>query len=182
MQLENISDIVLTHGIGDEVLLSHPVLRLPVAIYTCDANGYIRMFNRAAADLWGREPEPGKEVWCGSWKLFHPDGRPFPLDECPMAAVLKNGFVIPNQEIIIQRPDGSRRTVIPHPKAIMNEQGRIIGAVNMLVDITSRKNAEEDSARLTAIQSSEDAVISKTLQGIVQLEPRRKSSLVILMK
>jgi PAS domain S-box-containing protein len=169
MQLENISDIVFTRGIGDEDLLSHPVLNaLPVAIYTCDANGYIRMFNRAAAELWGREPELGKEMWCGSWKLYHPDGRPFPLDECPMAIVLKNGFVIPNQEIIVQRPDGSRRTVISHPKAIMNDQGRIIGAVNMLVDITSRKNAEEDSAWLTAIiQSSEDAVISKTLQGIV---------------
>ena len=169
MQLENISDIVFAKGIGDEELLNHPVLNaLPVAIYTCDANGYIRMFNRAAAELWGREPEPGKEAWCGSWKLFHPDGRPFPLDECPMATVLKNGFVIPNQEIIIQRPDGSKRTVIPHPKAIMNDKGRIIGAVNMLVDITSRKHAEEDSAWLAAIiQSSEDAIISKTLQGIV---------------
>ena len=169
MQLENISDIVFANGIEEEELLNHPVLKaLPVAIYTCDANGYIRMYNRAAAELWGREPEPGKEAWCGSWKLFHPDGRPFPFDECPMAMVLKNGFVIPNQEIIIQRPDGSKRTVIPHPKAIMNDKGRIIGAVNMLVDITSRKNAEDDSAWLTAIvQSSEDAIISKTLQGIV---------------
>jgi len=169
MQLENISNIVFARGIGQGELLSLTVLNaLPVAIYTCDAKGYLRMFNRAAAELWGREPEPGKDAWCGSWKLFHADGRPLPLDESPMAILLKNGFVIPNQELIIQRPDGSKRTIIPHPKAIMNENGRIIGAINMLADITSQKNSEQDSAWLSAIiQSSEDAIISKTVQGIV---------------
>ena len=169
MQLENLSNAVFALGIGDDELLSHPVLNaLPVAIYTCDAKGYIRMYNPAAAELWGREPEPGKDLWCGSWKLFHPDGRPLPVDECPMAVLLKNGFVIPNHEIIIQRPDGTTRTVISHVKAIMNDKSMIVGAVNMDLDITYQKKAEKDSAWLAAIiQSSEDAIISKTLQGVV---------------
>src|SRR5688572_13561278 len=130
MQLENLSNAVFALGIGDDELLSHPVLNaLPVAVYTCDTKGYIRMYNPAAVELWGREPEPGKDLWSGSWKLFYPDGRPLPLDECPMAVLLKNGFVIPNHEIIIQRPDGTTRTVISHAKAIMNDKNKIVGAV-----------------------------------------------------
>ncbi len=168
MQPQNISNLVFSYGISEAELLNHPVLEaLPVAIYTCDLDGYIRMYNRAAVELWGREPD-GSDQWCGSWKIFSMDGSPLPLDECPMAKVLKGIPVEPYREIMIQRPDGSRRIAVPHPRAITNDAGKMIGAVNMLVDVTFRKNAEEDVARLAAIvQSSEDAIVSKTLQGIV---------------
>jgi PAS domain-containing protein len=60
------------------------VANLPAAIYTCDASGFITMYNKAAAELWGREPEIGKDLWCGSWKIYKPDGiTPLPFDECP---------------------------------------------------------------------------------------------------
>jgi PAS domain-containing protein len=169
MQLENFSDLILMRGFGDAELLNHPVFNaLPIAVYTCDAKGSLRMYNPAAAELWGREPDLRKEMWTGAWKLFHADGRPLPADESPIAILLKKGFVIPNQEIIIERPDGSRRTVVPQVKAIVNEENRIIGAMNIEVDITSQKTAEKDSAWLAAIiESSEDAVVSKTLEGIV---------------
>jgi PAS domain S-box-containing protein len=82
--------------------------------------------------------------------------------------LLKKGFVIPNQEIIVERPNGSRRITIPQVKALVNEENRIVGAVNIDVDITAQKIAEKDSAWLAAIiESSEDAVVSKTLEGIV---------------
>jgi len=169
MQLENFSDLVLMRGIGDAELLNHPVFNaLPIAVYTCDAKGSLRMYNPAAAELWGREPDLRKELWSGAWKLFHADGRPLPADECPIAILLKKGFVFPNQEILIERPDGSMRTVIPQVKAIVNEENRIVGAMTIEVDITSQKTAEKDSAWLAAIiESSEDAVISKTLEGII---------------
>ncbi len=169
MQLENLSDLVLMRGIGGTELLNHPVFNaLPIAVYTCDAKGYIRMYNPAAVELWGREPDLRKEMWCGAGKMFHPDGKPLPADESPIAILLKKGFVIPNQEIIIERPDGSRRTVVPQVRALVNDQNKIVGAVNIDVDITSQKNADQDSAWLAAIiESSEDAVVSKTLEGIV---------------
>src|SRR6186713_3741229 len=50
---------------------------LGVALYTTDAQGGITYFNEAAADLWGRRPEIG-EAWCGSLRLYWPDGRPMP--------------------------------------------------------------------------------------------------------
>lgn len=141
---------------------------LPVAIYTCDKNGYITFFNSQAASLWGRMPEIGKDLWCGSWKIYKPDGKILPLDECPMAIALKTGEVVEGYEIIIERPDGSRVSVVPHPKPLYDEEGRIAGAVNMLIDISRRKIDEEKSARLSAVvESSVAAIISKTLEGIV---------------
>src|SRR5262245_53863391 len=61
---------------------------LPVAVYTTDADGRITFYNRAAAELWGRHPELGSSQWCGSWRLYWPDGRPLPHNECPMAIAL----------------------------------------------------------------------------------------------
>src|SRR5580658_3164517 len=86
---------------------------LEVAIYTCDAQGYITMYNAAAASLWGREPEIGKDLWCGSWKIFELDGiTEIPLDTCPMALTLKQGKAVDGHEILIQKPNGERRFVI----------------------------------------------------------------------
>lgn len=113
---------------------------LPVAFYTCDKEGRINLFNRAAEVLWGRTPEVGKELWCGSWKIFNPDGSPLPLDECPMAVALREGRPVLDREIVVERIDGTRKNVLPHPRPIFDPTGKLIGAMNVLVDITHLKN------------------------------------------
>jgi PAS domain S-box-containing protein len=141
---------------------------LPVAVYTCDRNGYITSFNQAAVNLWGRKPEIGKDLWCGSWKIFHPNGEPLDLDNCPMARTLKEGIAIEGEEIIIERPDGTRINVLPYPVPTYNVAGELVGAVNTLIDITEQRSGETKQAMLAAIiESSEDAIVSKTLDGIV---------------
>src|SRR3954453_4282578 len=67
---------------------------LPIAVYTCDAEGYITAYNKAAAALWGREPEVGKERWSGAWKIYTLDGEPLHLSECPIADVVKEESAI----------------------------------------------------------------------------------------
>ena len=115
---------------------------LPVATYSCDADGRIMIYNKAAVALWGREPEIGKDFWFGFWKVSGLDGKPIPLESCPMAVVLKEGKAIIGEEIIIERTNGDKLNVLPYPVPIFDSSGQINGAVNMMVDITEIKNAE----------------------------------------
>ena len=116
---------------------------LPVAVCTCDKDGYIQLFNKAASELWGREPSIGKDRWCGSLKLFNVDGTPLPLDRCPLARSLQKGIVVRGVETITERPDGSRRHLLPHPQLIFDENGQVVGAINTLTDITGQKIIEK---------------------------------------
>ena len=59
---------------------------LPMAVYTTDCEGRITFYNEAAAELWGCRPQIGTDLWCGSWRLYWPDGRPLPAVP-PAAAV-----------------------------------------------------------------------------------------------
>jgi PAS domain S-box-containing protein len=148
--------------IGTELLEA-----LPVAVYTTDAEGRITFYNEAAAELWGHRPEVGSQ-WCGSWRLFWPDGRPLPHDECPMAVTLKEGRPVRGVEAIAERPDGSRVRFLPYPTALRDASGRVIAGINLLMDITDRHASEMQAAHFGAIvASSDDAIVSKTLDGRV---------------
>jgi PAS domain S-box-containing protein len=141
---------------------------LPAAIYMTDAKGRITYYNEAAAAFWGCRPKLGDSKFCGSWKLYWPDGTPLPHDECPMAMALHQQRPIRGMEAVAERPDGTRIPFIPYPTPLFDESGRLTGAINMLVDINERNQAEQDRQRLAAIvASSEDAIISKNLCGIV---------------
>ncbi|MFD0941488.1 sensor histidine kinase [Pedobacter boryungensis] len=141
----------------------------PLAIYTCDASGRVTFFNAAAATLWGREPDLLKDYWCGSWKIFYPDGRPMELDSCPMALTLKNGKPFNGEEIVIQQPNGVLRSLLVYPSPVFDEKKILLGAYNTLVDITDKKSNDEKHEILSAIvESSDDAILSKGLDGIIK--------------
>jgi PAS domain S-box-containing protein len=154
----------------DSELLSREVLEaLPAAVYTIDRAGRITFFNEAAADLWGCRPELGKSEWCGSWRLFWPDGRPMRHDECPMAVALKEGRPIRGAEAAAERPDGTRVPFLAYPTPLRDRSGALTGAVNTLIDITERKRKEEFKQQLaTIIESSDDAILSEDLDGIIK--------------
>lgn len=115
---------------------------LPAAVYTTDAEGRVTFFNQAAIELAGCSPRIGEDQWCVTWKLYRPDGTPLPHDECPMAIALKENRSVRGEEAVAERPDGVRIPFIPYPTPIRDAFGNLVGAINMLVDISERKQAE----------------------------------------
>ncbi len=118
----------------------------PVAVYSCDAAGVIQNFNPRAAELWGRRPALGdaSERFCGSLRLLGPNGSAVAHEKCPMAEVLSGERAeVRDGEMVIERPDGSRVTVIVNIRPLTNQRGEANGAVNCFYDITERKKADE---------------------------------------
>lgn len=136
---------------------------LASAVYTTDEAGFVRIFNQAAVELWGRTPETGKDLWCGSWKIFTPSGEPLPLDSCPMAIALKEARPVYNAEIVVERPDGARRFVAPNPRPLFDIQGNLVGAVNMLIDITEQVKAKEILERTVEERTKELRLANEAL-------------------
>ena len=142
----------------------------PVAIYSIDTSGVIQNFNRRAAELWGREPALGDtdQRFCGSFKMFRPDGTYMPHEQCPMAEVVSGKLTeAKDAEVLIERPDGSRVTVIVNIRPLKNDQGQLTGAINCFSDITERKQVENALRRVQAVLADragqlEQAVTERT--------------------
>ncbi|HEY0198763.1 MAG TPA: PAS domain S-box protein [Rhodanobacter sp.] len=135
---------------------------LPVAIYTTDADGLITFYNEAAVEFAGRRPGPGQR-WSVIWKMRRPDGTALPHDECALAITLKTGRAVMGVEGIAERPDGSLRLYMPHPTPLFDDDGVLIGAVNILVDLTNRKHADQVMLRLN--QALAELVTERTRQA-----------------
>jgi two-component sensor histidine kinase len=139
----------------------------PMAVYSCDALGAIQNFNRRAAELWGREPGLGEtdERFCGSFKLFRSDGKFMPHEQSPMAEVLSGKIAeARDSEVLIERPDGSRITVVVNIRPLKNQRGEVTGAINCSYDISERKQAEQRQLLLT----NELAHRGKNLLAVIQ--------------
>jgi PAS domain S-box-containing protein len=151
---------------------------LPAAVYTTDAAGRLTYYNEAAVELWGYRPELGSAEWCGSWKLFNPDGTSLAHADCPMAVALKENRAIRGAEAIAERPDGRRVPFAPYPTPLHDETGRLVGGVNMLIDLTERKRAESEQMmlmrevhhRVRNTLAIAQAIVGSTAKSAVSIE------------
>jgi PAS domain S-box-containing protein len=115
---------------------------LPAAVYTTDKAGRVTYCNQAAVDLWGVQPQLGKDSCFELCRLVYPDGTPMPLEDRPTHICLQQARAVVGREALLERPDGTRVPIIPCPAPLRNAQGAVVGVVSMKLDISERMRAE----------------------------------------
>lgn len=140
----------------------------PVAFYSCKLTGEITYFNQSAVKEWGRKPVLNKDVWCGAYKIFHPDGTPLPRKDHPVVKAINNRIFDQKTEVLIQREDGSFHNLLLMPQPWYDTNTNLIGAHCYLVNGGSYgKNHVKQSILSAIVESSDDAIVSKDLNGVI---------------
>ncbi|MGA2225041.1 MAG: PAS domain S-box protein [Syntrophobacteraceae bacterium] len=138
-------------------------------IYGLDLEGRTTFVNPKAVNLVGYNLE--EMMGRPQHDLIHhtkSDGSPYRREECPIYATFKDGQVHHVETEVFWRKDGTSFPVAYTSTPIHDENGELQGAVAVFSDITERKRLEEGQSRLAAIvESSDVAIIGKTLDGVV---------------
>ncbi|MBX3471177.1 MAG: PAS domain-containing protein [Planctomycetes bacterium] len=151
----------------DAAVVEHVLDLMPAAVYGCAADGRIQFFNRRATELWGRTPRLGDpdSRFCGAMRLRDATGRLVPHPESLMAQALRTGQGFRDQEVLIDRPDGSQVTVLVSIGPIRGEGGAVLGAVNVFEDVTARRRAaqalRESEAQLRFVLDHTSALLAR---------------------
>ena len=133
------------------------------AIVSKTLDGVITSWNRAAERLFGYSAADaiGQHIF-----LIVPDDRR--TEEEEVLARLRRGERIDHFETVRQAKDGSRIAISLTVSPIIDSGGRVIGASKVARDITERLRSDQVRAQLAAIvDSSDDAIVSKTLDGVI---------------
>ena len=133
------------------------------AIVSKDLNGVVRSWNTAAERIFGYRAD---EIVGRSITLLIPPE--LQDDELMILSKIRAGERIEHFQTVRVRKDGTRIDVSLTVSPIKDEQGRIVGAAKIARDITQQKKIDEAAQRLAAIvESSDDAIVSKNLNGII---------------
>jgi PAS domain-containing protein len=156
---------------GDEGQL-HALDAFPVAIYVTDIDGFITYFNPACIDFAGRTPTLKQDRWCVTWKLYTNQGDFLPHERCPMAVAIQTKRSVRGITAVAERPDGIRVKFQPFPTPVISENGELLGAVNMLVDITGNAGPafQEDppSSRSERVRQALQTFTASEVQDLVE--------------
>jgi PAS domain S-box-containing protein len=148
---------LVAQPLQDTSALHQALESLDAPIYVTDAEGFVTFYNKACIGFTGRQPAVGKDRWCVTWKLYTVEGAYLPHDECPMALAIKTGESVRGLTAFAVRPDGTRVHFLPFPTPLRDPKGELIGAINILIDITDARQVTELLAQAERCRRLADA-------------------------
>ena len=147
---------------------------LPVATCICDLDGRIVQYNSRAIEIWGRTPKPGQthEAFTAQAKFYSPEGERLP--ESKVSQVLRSGQALRNEEVIVDKADGSRIAVLMNIDPLLDAHGELVGLVTCFQDITDRNRVNEALAKsqqeLRQQEQRWNATYEHAAIGIVEID------------
>ena len=166
-----------------EKALQHCLLEhLPAGAYTCDPHGLITFFNQHASHIWGRTPklEHPEDRFCGSHKIISRDGAELQRNQSYTALALQEGRRYWGEEVIFERPGGERRSVLAYVNPVHNNAGQLLGALNVLVDISAHKDTENALKDADRVKNTFLATLAHELRN--PLAPLRNATEILHLK
>jgi len=134
------------------------------AIVTKSLDGTIRSWNKGAEKIFGYTSREaiGKPILL----LFPKDRYP---EESEIISMIRSGKLIDHYETVRVRKDGRLIDVSVTISPLFDANGGVVGATKVARDITEQKRKAELRSHLASIiESSDDAIISKTREGIIE--------------
>jgi PAS domain S-box-containing protein len=138
------------------------------AVISTNERGCVTFMNGVAEKLtgWTSAEAKGKELR----EVFHIVNEITGAEtENPVTTVMREGTIVglANNTLLIAR-DGRETPIDDSGAPIKDQEGNITGVVLVFRDVTRRRQRDELSQRLASIvESSEDAILGKTLEGII---------------
>ncbi len=139
---------------------------LPVGVWISDATGKLIQTNRAAATIWGgRAPLVAEQAQYREYKAFSPaTGLPLRADEWALVRTLETGATIVAEPVDIERFDGTRGHALNSTAALKDADGRIVGGVVVMLDVTPEHESARERERLIASLEFERRRLGTLLQ------------------
>ncbi len=134
-------------------------------VYTVDAQGRVTSMNAEAERMFGwTETELLGQRMHDITHHSHPDGTPFPVDECSGFRVLRDGRVLKDFQDTFIRKDGTFFDVSYSSSPLRDPEGTIAGLVVVFQDVTDRRAAEREiGAKARLLDLTHDAIIVRDL-------------------
>jgi diguanylate cyclase (GGDEF)-like protein len=140
---------------------------IDVAVVAADGNGRLTLFNRAARDWHGLDPDPHLDPreHADRYDLFEADGfTALAADRIPLGRALRDGAVH-GAEMVIKRPGETARHLVVSGRSLVGDDGGTLGAVVAMTDVTSDRAHRQELHQ--AHQRLARAAETDSLTGLV---------------